>query len=193
MRKLTSPLGLTVQSIDEILAPYVERAYEQHKEKVFNIISRTTLHGAMVDELEVERIAMEDTIQELEQGLQEMEIAFNTLPSSRGDFVFVTYTFGLGTDEWSRLVARKIMEVRNNGQGVAKVPMLFPKLVFLCDEELHDEGKPFREDFKYAVYCQSQTMFPDLLGLTGASVDNDANDIYKKYRVATSPINKTVA
>ena len=41
-----------------------------------------------------------------------MEIAFNTLPSSRGDFVFVTYTFGLGQDEWSRLVARKIMEVR---------------------------------------------------------------------------------
>ena len=80
------------------------------------------------------------------------------------------------------------MEVRNNGQGVARVPMLFPKLVYLYDEELHAEGKPMREDFKFAVYCQSQTMFPDLLGLTGASVENDANDVYKKYHVATSPM-----
>ena len=134
----------------------------------------------------VEQLAMERVTKELVQGLQEMEIAFNTLPSSRGDFVFVTYTFGLGADEWSRLVARKIMEVRNNGQGVARVPMLFPKLIYLFDEELHGEGKPMREDFKFAVYCQSQTMFPDLCSLTGYSVENDICDVYKKYHVATS-------
>ena len=178
--------GLTVQSIDEILAPYVERAYKQYKD---TILEDYYFIGSGIPNMErVEQLAMERVTKELVQGLQEMEIAFNTLPSSRGDFVFVTYTFGLGTDEWSRLVARKIMEVRNNGQGVAKVPMLFPKLVYLYDEELHDEGKPMREDFKYAVYCQSQTMFPDLLGLTGASVENDANDVYKKYHVATSPM-----
>lgn len=183
--------GLTVQSIDEILAPYVERAYKQYKD---TILEDYYFIGSGIPNMErVEQLAMERVTKELVQGLQEMEIAFNTLPSSRGDFVFVTYTFGLGTDEWSRLVARKIMEVRNNGQGVARVPMLFPKLVYLFDEELHDEDKPMREDFKFAVYCQSQTMFPDLLGLTGASVENDANDVYKKYHVATSPINKTVA
>ena len=186
MGKPTPPLGLTVQSIDEILAPYVERAYKQYKD---TILEDYYFIGNGIPNMErVEQLAMERVTKELVQGLQEMEIAFNTLPSSRGDFVFVTYTFGLGTDEWSRLVARKIMEVRNNGQGVAKVPMLFPKLVYLYDEELHDEGKPMREDFKYAVYCQSQTMFPDLLGLTGASVENDANDVYKKYHVATSPM-----
>ena len=181
--------GITVQSIDELLAPYVKRSYEQHKQEIIDVAHYVT--GGGHTKLDGERIhekAMEETVKELEQGIQAMEIAFNTLPSSRGDFVFVTYTFGLGTDEWSRLVARKIMEVRNGGQGAAKVPMLFPKLVYLFDEELHDEGKPMREDFKFAVYCQSQTMFPDLLGLTGASVDNDANDVYKKYHVATSPM-----
>ena len=181
--------GLTVQSIDELLAPYVKRAYEQNVEDIMRTAHYITGGGnTQFDGERVHEVAMELVIKELVQGLQEMEIAFNTLPSSRGDFVFVTYTFGLGTDEWSRLVARKIMEVRNGGQGVAKVPMLFPKLVYLFDEELHADGKPMREDFKFAVYCQSQTMFPDLLGLTGASVDNDANDVYKKYHVATSPM-----
>ena len=181
--------GLTVQSIDEILAPYVKASYEYHKKQIMDIAHYVTGGGyTQFDGERVHEKAMEETTKELVQGLQAMEIAFNTLPSSRGDFVFVTYTFGLGADEWSRLVARKIMEVRNGGQGEAKVPMLFPKLVFLYDEELHAEGKPYREDFKYAVYCQSQTMFPDLLGLTGASVDNDANDVYKRYHVATSPM-----
>ena len=180
--------GITVQSIDELLAPYVQKEYERRLEEKYQFLARATKDVTDFNYRYIEESAMEETVKELEQGIQAMEIAFNTLPSSRGDFVFVTYTFGLGTDKWSRLVARKIMEVRNNGQGVAKVPMLFPKLVYLFDEELHDEGKPMREDFKFAVYCQSQTMFPDLLGLTGASVDNDANDVYKKYHVATSPM-----
>ena len=180
--------GLTVQSIDEILAPYVQKEYERILEEKYQFLARATKHTTDFNYKYIEESAMEETVKELEQGIQAMEIAFNTLPSSRGDFVFVTYTFGLGTDKWSRLVARKIMEIRNGGQGIAKIPQLFPKLVFLYDKELHAEGKPFREDFKYAVYCQSQTMFPDLLGLTGYSVDNDANDVYKKYHVATSPM-----
>ena len=109
MRKLTSPLGLTVQSIDEILAPYVKRAYEQKLQDNYQFLARATRSNVELDYHFIDKNAREETVKELVQGLQEMEIAFNTLPSSRGDFVFVTYTFGLGTDEWSRLVARKIM------------------------------------------------------------------------------------
>ena len=100
--------------------------------------------------------------------------------------MFVTYTFGLGKTKWARMVARKIMEVRNAGQGEARVPMLFPKLIYLFDHNLHGKGKELREDYEYAVYCQSQTMFPDFCSLTGCSVENDICDIYKRYGVATS-------
>lgn len=141
--------------------------------------------------------AMNETMKELKQGFQAMEIAFNTLPSSRGDFVFVTYTFGLGQDKWARMVSKAIMDVRNGGQGKAKIPQLFPKLVYLYDKDLHGKGHAMREDFEYAVYCQSQTMFPDLLSLTPTDVrvDKTGNyfEVYEKYGVATSPINKTVA
>ena len=179
--------GLTVQSIDEILAPYVEKEFNRQYEEVITITKRV-LNRGIVDTHEAKTIAMERTIKELEQGLQAMEIAFNTLPSSRGDFVFVTYTFGLGQTEWAKLVARKIMEVRNAGQGVARIPQLFPKLVYLFDHNLHAKGKTMRQDFEYAVYCQSQTMFPDLLSLTGYSVENDICDVYKKHGIATSPM-----
>ena len=184
-------MGLTVQSIDEILAPYVEKEYNR---LVDEIILEHSLVSSDIMDLnldKVKKLAFRKVIKELEQGLQAMEIAFNTLPSSRGDFVFVTYTFGLGQDEWSRLVAKKIMEVRNAGQGVARIPQLFPKLVYLYDKELHAEGKPMREDFVNAVYCQSQTMFPDLLSMTpGENVDTDGNyfEVYGKYGVPTSPM-----
>lgn len=179
--------GLTVQSIDELLAPYVKKEYERQKETIIKDYVRLSVNGDL-DFKAVEDLAREKTQKELEQGLQAMEIAFNTLPSSRGDFVFVTYTFGLGQDEWSRLVARKIMEVRNAGQGVARIPQLFPKLVYLYDHSLHSKGKDLRKDFEYAVYCQSQTMFPDFLSLTGDSTENDICDVYKKHGVATSPM-----
>ena len=177
--------GLTVQSIDEILAPYVKRSFEQHFDEVLRITKRVA-KGIKIDYSEVRKEALEETEKELQQGLQAMEIAFNTLPSSRGDFVFVTYTFGLGKTKWARMVARKIMEVRNAGQGEARVPMLFPKLIYLFDHNLHGKGKELREDYEYAVYCQSQTMFPDFCSLTGYSVENDICDIYKRYGVATS-------
>lgn len=177
--------GLTVQSIDEILAPYVKRSFEQHFDEILRITKRVA-KGIKIDYSEVRKEALEETEKELQQGLQAMEIAFNTLPSSRGDFVFVTYTFGLGKTKWARMVARKIMEVRNAGQGEARVPMLFPKLIYLFDHNLHGKGKELREDYEYAVYCQSQTMFPDFCSLTGYSVENDICDIYKRYGVATS-------
>lgn len=184
--------GLTVQSIDEILSPYVKSAYEKKLEDKLQEYSELGVDVRSSKILEKAKDkAYSEILKELAQGLQEMEIAFNTLPSSRGDFVFVTFTFGLGQDEWSRLVARKIMEVRNGGQGEAKVPMLFPKLVYLYDKDLHSEGKEMREDFKYAVYSQSQTMFPDLLSMTPADyVDSKDNyfGVYKDHKVATSPM-----
>ena len=152
MGKLTSPLGITVQSVDEILAPYVKRSFEYHYDKIRHLAKRVS-KGGRIDYAEVRKQAMEETQRELEQGIQAMEIAYNTLPSSRGDFVFVTYTFGLQEDKWGKMVSQTIMDVRRGGQGAdgKKVPVLFPKLVFLFDHEKHGKGKPSRDLFESAV------------------------------------------
>lgn len=181
--------GITVQSVDEILAPYVKRSFEYHFDKI-RLMAKRVMNGGRIDYAEVRRQALEETQRELEQGIQAMEIAYNTLPSSRGDFVFVTYTFGLQTDKWGKMVSQTIMDVRRGGQGAEgrKVPVLFPKLVFLFDHDKHGKGQPHRDLFESAVYCQSQCQFPDLLSLTGDSTENDICDIYKRYGVATSPM-----
>ena len=51
-------------------------------------------------------------------------------------------TFGLATDEFGKMASITFLEVHAKGQGKEgnKKPVLFPKLVFLYDENLHGTG-----------------------------------------------------
>lgn len=40
------------------------------------------------------------------------------------------------------MVSKAILEVRKNGQGKNNKIQIFPKLVFLYRDELHNEGMP---------------------------------------------------
>ena len=57
-------------------------------------------------------------------------------------------------------------------------PVLFPKIVFLYDENLHGPGKPLEDVFEAGIECSRKTMYPDWLSLTG---DGYVPSIYKKY------------
>lgn len=78
------------------------------------------------------------------------------------------------------------LEVHSGGQGKNgnKKPVLFPKLVFLFDENLHGDGKPLEDVYNAAIDCSSKTMYPDWLSLTG---DSYVAEAYKKYGVVISP------
>ena len=77
------------------------------------------------------------------------------------------------------------MKVRKEGQGKPgfKHPVLFPKLSFFYDEELHGEGKPLEWLFLEAIDCSSKSMYPDFISVSG---DGYAPSIYKKYGVPIS-------
>ena len=79
------------------------------------------------------------------------------------------------------------MEVHMKGQGKKghKKPVLFPKLVFLYDEELHGPGKELEDVFEVGIQCSSKTMYPDWLSLTG---EGYVPSIYKKYKKPISPM-----
>lgn len=80
----------------------------------------------------------------MEQGFQGWEYKFNSVSSSRGDYPFITMTSGTDISEYGKLVTKTMLEVRAGGQGKPghKKPVLFPKIVFLYDENLHGPGKP---------------------------------------------------
>ena len=100
--------------------------------------------------------------------------------SSRGDYPFIATSFGIGTGKFERMATEVILKVRMNGQGKKgfKKPVLFPKLTFLYDENLHGEGKELEYLFDIAIDCSSKCMYPDFLSLTGMGY---IPSMYKKY------------
>lgn len=170
--------GFTVPSVDEILAPYAEKSHRKLMEKYTEL---------GLDEETVQKVAWADLEKEMEQGFQGWEYKFNSVSSSRGDYPFITVTAGTVTNKYGKLATKKMLEVRGNGQGKAghKKPVLFPKIVFLYDENLHGPGKPLEDLFEAGIECSARTMYPDWLSLTG---EGYVSSMYKKYGKIISPM-----
>ena len=111
----------------------------------------------------------------------------NTVGSSRGDYPFITVTAGLATSRFGKMAAITMLDVRRKGQGRKgnKKPVLFPKIVFLYDENLHGPGKELEDVFEAGVFCSSKTMYPDWLSLTGKGY---VPSMYGKYNTVISPM-----
>ena len=178
--------GFTVPEVDKILAPYAEKSFHKY---IDEYLDNAKYWG--VDKNEVSGMAvgyaLEKVQRDFEQGFQGIEMKLNTVGSSRGDYPFITMTFGLATDMFGRMASKTFLRVHRNGQGKDgnKKPVLFPKLVFLYDEELHGEGKECEDVFEEGILCSAQTMYPDWLSLTG---EGYISDIYKKYGKVISPM-----
>ena len=170
--------GFTLPEIDKVLAPYAEKSYNKYVQKY--------LSKGLSQEV-AESSANEDVEDEMKQGYQGWEYKFNTVASSRGDYPFITITFGLGTDKWSKLASKTFLEVRRKGQGKVgnKKPVLFPKLVFLYTEDLHGIGKVNEDLFEEGILTSSKTMYPDWLSLDG---DTTLSQMYHKYGKVISPM-----
>lgn len=171
--------GFTIPRVDTILAPYAEKSYQLYLEEFYNT---AMLLGRNPKDLksQADLYAQNKVKRDFEQGFQSWEYRFNTVGSSRGDYPFIATSFGIGTTRWEKMATETILKVRMGGQGAQghKKPVLFPKLTFLYDENLHGEGKPLEYLFEIAVKCSSKSMYPDFLSLTG---EGYIPSIYKKY------------
>ena len=178
--------GFTIPQIDKILAPYAKKTYKKYFTEYVNIVSDI---GGKISNKKADEYALEKTRREFEQGYQGLEYKFNTVGSSRGDYPFIATTFGLGTGIFEKMCSKTILKVHAEGQGrkSAKRPVLFPKLIFLYDENLHSEGKENYDVFLEAINCSSKTMYPDYLSLTG---EGYVPEMYKKYGTPISPMGK---
>ena len=170
--------GFTVPEVDKILEPYAEKSYQRDIDKYVRLgIDRET----------AESEAYADVVREFEQGFQGWEYKFNTVASSRGDYPFITVTAGIGTGRFAKLATISLLNVRRRGQGKkeCKKPVLFPKIVFLYDENLHGPGRPLEDVFEAGVKCSAKTMYPDWLSLTGKGY---IASMYKQYGKVISPM-----
>lgn len=179
--------GFTVPEIDKILAPYAEKSYNKYYDEIKEILLQTKDSLTAEDEEFIDSKAVAKVKREFEQGFQGLEYKLNSVGSSRGDYPFITITLGLAKDRFGKMAAITALEVHENGQGKAgnKKPVLFPKIVFLFDKNLHGEGCELYDVFEAGLSCSAKTMYPDWLSLTG---DSYVAEAYKKYGVVISPM-----
>lgn len=175
--------GFTLPEIDEVLAPYAEKSYQIYLNEYDNTVAA---YGTPDPELR-DAYAVTKVVRDMEQGFQGWEYKFNTVASSRGDYPFVTITLGHSNVKWADRLAIACLKVRKEGQGKKgfKRPVLFPKIVFLYDKEVHEEGKALNHVFEAGIECSAKTMYPDWLSLSG---DGYIASMYKQYGKIISPM-----
>ena len=174
--------GFTIPEVDKLLGYYAEKSYDRYSDEYRHICDDL---GVTVDSNKADEYAYNKVKRDVEQGVQGMEMKFNSVASSRGDYPFTAVTFGLGTKRLETLISSTFLKVRKEGQGKEgfKRPVLFPKLSFFYDEELHSEGKELEWLFEEAIDCSSKSMYPDFISLSG---DGYAPTMYKKYKTPIS-------
>lgn len=183
--------GFTVPEVDKILEPYAEKSYEKYYQEYMDIADDIEYEQVLgVHSKKASEYATNKVQRDFEQGWQGIEMKLNSVGSSRGDYPFVTMTIGLSTSKFGKMAAITLLKVHSNGQGKDgfKRPVLFPKIVFLYDKNLHGDGSdkyPSADVFNAGIECSSKTMYPDWLSLTG---DGYVAEMYKKYGRVVSPM-----
>lgn len=177
--------GFTVPEVDKILAPYAEKSYTKYYNEYLAILQENGITENV--KAGADAYAIKKVKRDFMQGVQGWEYKFNTVSSSRGDYPFITMTFGIGTSRFEKMASIAMLDVRREGQGKKdrKKPVLFPKLVFLYDENLHGPGKPLEDVFEAGIKCSAKTMYPDWLSLTG---NGYVPSMYKQYGRIVSPM-----
>ena len=185
--------GFTVPEVDKILEPYAEKSYDKYFNEYLEICE--DVNGIIPEVMNYRcekacEYATEKVERDFEQGWQGIEYKLNSVGSSRGDYPFVTMTIGLSTSKFGKMAAITLLNVHKEGQGKKgfKRPVLFPKIVFLYDKDLHGDGSekyPSADVFNAGIECSAKTMYPDWLSLTG---DGYVAEMYKKYKRVVSPM-----
>lgn len=186
--------GFSIPEVDKLLAPYVEKTYNKYinewheiKDNIINNIRTPYIEVENCVEL-AEEYAMMKTKRDLEQGIQGFEMKFNSVASSRGDYPFLTFSFGENVrNKFSVMVTSALLKVRREGQGKKgkKKCVLFPKLVFNYVEDFYGDKKEFEWLFDEAISCSGSAMYPDYLSLTGKGY---VSEMYKKYGLIVTPM-----
>lgn len=180
-------LGFTVPEVDKILEPYAVKSYNNYLNEYYDAQYIKEEDDGM--HYQASKYATTKVRRDFEQGWQGIEYKLNTVGSSRGDYPFVTMTVGLATGEFGKMAAITFLKVHQKGQGKRgfKRPVLFPKIVFLFDKNIHGKGCCNYDVYEAGIECSSKTMYPDWLSLSG---EGYVPEIYKKYGRVVSPMGK---
>lgn len=165
--------GFTIDNIDKILVKYIKKSIVRYgKEAVKYGIPDPYMY------------AINKTTDDLEQGFQSLEMKLNSVTSSRGDYSFVTLTFGnldVPEDrEYQLMVCKAILKNRMKDN-----PVVFPKLVHLFSWEQYENVPEAKELFDLSINCSCKALYPDYLAIDTVG---KVAEYYKKSGKVVSPM-----
>lgn len=170
--------GMTIPEIDKILLPYCKKTLAKTEAEIARYTD---------DKEKIASGAWEKLEEELRQGFQALELKLNSIASARGDYPFSTITFGAWKaidnrtehdNEILEAIDKAILNQRLAGHG--GLPVVFPKLVYLWDENLVSTNKRASEVFDACVECSTKRQYPDMLSLTGNPKENSVAQQYEE-------------
>lgn len=170
--------GFTVPEIDNIAVKYMKKSVNKFRGEAgkFGIV-------------DVDTYVFTKLQQELNQGIQSLEMKLNSIPSSRGDFAFTTFSFGaLSEEPYDRMLQKMfcdtLLNTRMKGNGKGE-PVVFPKLVFLFLREQYDKYQDYKDMFSLAIKCSSKALYPDYLAV---DTQGQVAEYYKASGKIVSPM-----
>lgn len=161
--------GFTIAQLDEVLVPYANKT-----------IASLTKKGERFGVNNLELYVQEGLQRELEQGFQSLEMKLNSVPSSRGDFAFTTISFGDIKDDLQYDICSALLRVR-----AKDTPVVFPKLVFLHNQEKYDTSEKYRSLFDECITCSCKALYPDYLAIDTVG---QVADYYRESGKIVSPM-----
>ena len=85
-------------------------------------------------------------------------------------------------------ICEAILTTRMNGHGENHKPVVFPKLVYLYEENYLSAFQEARDVFELAIECSSKCMYPDFLSLTGDWAHSSVGKQYMENKQVVTPM-----
>jgi anaerobic ribonucleoside-triphosphate reductase len=162
--------GFTIPNIDETMGHWVKKSWYRLKDELPNL-SYEEIYNKI--------------FKATKSKIKMLEYKINCVNNALGQTPFVTWTFGLGTDIYSKIVSKAILEVRTGKLGRKKDIAIFPKLVFLHKNEINGlKDSPNYDLKKLAIKCSMECMYPDFLSLDSGYL----KEVYDRCKTAISPM-----
>lgn len=139
--------GQSINGIDTILAPYVRKSFDKHKNLAKT--EQKEIYNMEIDEEKADEIAWRRTKKEIKDGIQTIQYQINTLMTSNGQAPFVTlfmyFEENYEYEKEAALIQEEILRQRYEGiknEVDVYITPAFPKLIYVLDEHnVHEDSK----------------------------------------------------
>lgn len=168
--------GVSLTHLDTTMIPYVRKSFYKNYVKYMKILKHKEFKLENYENISIDsniyknwwnkkvyKCALEDTIEECNQGMEAFFHNLNSLLSrSGGQLPFTSINFGKDTTVEGRMINKAIHKASMDGIGEYGRTSIFPCQIFQLDDKINAyEGTPNYDLFKDAIESTANRLYPN--------------------------------